>query len=98
MVSWRGAGWLQALLQGLGDGAHALPTHLLSAGFRAPGGIPNPDPPTQVPLNCCPHPAPPHPRRYEQYITYGGAVLQVFQMYRLVVLPVANTWMSWRRV
>lgn len=32
---------------------------------------------------------------YEQYITYGGAVLQVFQMYRLVVLPVANTWMSW---
>ncbi len=34
--------------------------------------------------------------RYEQYITYGGAVLQVFQMYRLVVLPVANTWMSWR--
>ncbi len=33
--------------------------------------------------------------RYEQYITYGGAVLQVFQMYRLVVLPVANTWMSW---
>jgi hypothetical protein len=22
-------------------------------------------------------------------------VLQVFQMYRLVVLPVANTWMSW---
>lgn len=39
---------------------------------------------------------PPHtPRRYEQYITYGGAVLQVFQMYRLVVLPVANTWMSW---
>ena len=36
------------------------------------------------------------PCRYEQYITYGGAVLQVFQMYRLVVLPVANTWMSWR--
>jgi hypothetical protein len=35
------------------------------------------------------------PCRYEQYITYGGAVLQVFQMYRLVVLPVANTWMSW---
>lgn len=33
--------------------------------------------------------------RYEQYITYGGAVLQVFQMYRLIVLPVANTWMSW---
>ncbi|KAI3431605.1 hypothetical protein D9Q98_004655 [Chlorella vulgaris] len=32
---------------------------------------------------------------YEQYITYGGAVLQVFQMYRLIVLPVANTWMSW---
>lgn len=22
-------------------------------------------------------------------------MLQVFQMYRLVVLPVANTWMSW---
>jgi len=37
----------------------------------------------------------PPARRYEQYITYGGAVLQVFQMYRLVVLPVANTWMSW---
>lgn len=32
---------------------------------------------------------------YEQYITYGGTVLQVFQAYRLVVLPVANTWMSW---
>ena len=44
-----------------------------------------------------PCPSPPHDpaRRYEQYITYGGAVLQVFQMYRLVVLPVANTWMSW---
>ncbi len=37
----------------------------------------------------------PPPCRYEQYITYGGAVLQVFQMYRLIVLPVANTWMSW---
>eukprot|EP00887_Chlorella_sp_A99_P000529 scaffold17.g529.t1 len=32
---------------------------------------------------------------YEQYITAGGAVLQAFQAYRLLVLPVANTWMSW---
>lgn len=32
---------------------------------------------------------------YEQYITHGGTVLQIFQMYRVVVLPVANTWMSW---
>ena len=43
--------------------------------------------------DCCPLPC--CLCRYEQYITYGGAVLQVFQMYRLIVLPVANTWMSW---
>lgn len=33
--------------------------------------------------------------RYEHRISYGGAVLQVFHVYRLVVLPIANTWMSW---
>ncbi len=32
---------------------------------------------------------------YERYISAGGGVLAVFQAYRLVVLPVANTWMSW---
>ncbi|KAF6257539.1 hypothetical protein COO60DRAFT_1523258 [Scenedesmus sp. NREL 46B-D3] len=32
---------------------------------------------------------------FEQYINYGSIVLSVFQAYRVVVLPVANTWMSW---
>jgi hypothetical protein len=32
---------------------------------------------------------------FEQYINYGSVVLHVFQVYRVVVLPVANTWMSW---
>eukprot|EP00803_Ostreobium_quekettii_P002073 evm.model.scf_1461EXC.1 EVM.evm.TU.scf_1461EXC.1 scf_1461EXC:11343-17643(-) len=33
---------------------------------------------------------------FEQYIHYGSFVLYVFQIYRVVVVPVANTWMSWR--
>jgi hypothetical protein len=32
---------------------------------------------------------------FEQYINYGSIVLHIFQIYRVVVLPVANTWMSW---
>ncbi|GMH44980.1 hypothetical protein BSKO_12937 [Bryopsis sp. KO-2023] len=32
---------------------------------------------------------------FEQYIHYGF-VLYVFQIYRVIVVPVANTWMSWR--
>lgn len=32
---------------------------------------------------------------FEQYVSYGGMVLTVFQAYRAVVLPVANTWMTW---
>ena len=54
---------------------------------RAPTQLIPPLPLSLSPPDCA--------HRYEQYITYGGAVLQVFQMYRLVVLPVANTWMSW---
>lgn len=51
--------------------------------------------PQSPPTLPSPLPNPLSPSRYEQYITYGGTVLQVFQLYRLVVLPVANTWMSW---
>lgn len=32
---------------------------------------------------------------YEQHLSYGGAIFQMFHVYRLVVLPVANTWMGW---
>lgn len=32
---------------------------------------------------------------FEQYVNYGSIVLSVLQAYRVVVLPVANTWMSW---
>jgi len=32
---------------------------------------------------------------FEHYINYGSVVLSIFQCYRVVVLPVANTWMSW---
>lgn len=33
-------------------------------------------------------------RRYEHYVSYG-LVLCVFQVYRTVLLPNANTWMLW---
>lgn len=32
---------------------------------------------------------------FEHYINYGSVVLHLFQVYRVVVLPMANTWMSW---
>eukprot|EP00884_Botryococcus_braunii_P007477 jgi/Botrbrau1/16730/Bobra.0301s0002.2 len=32
---------------------------------------------------------------YEQHLHCGGLVLNIFHMYRVIVLPVANTWMLW---
>eukprot|EP00878_Enallax_costatus_P017333 GHUV01018204.1.p1 GENE.GHUV01018204.1~~GHUV01018204.1.p1 ORF type:complete len:568 (+),score=175.64 GHUV01018204.1:651-2354(+) len=32
---------------------------------------------------------------FEQYLNYGNLILNIFNAYRAVVLPIANTWMSW---
>ncbi|DBA75798.1 hypothetical protein WJX77_002902 [Trebouxia sp. C0004] len=32
---------------------------------------------------------------YDQFVSYGGLVSSMFSLYRMIVLPIANTWMSW---
>ncbi|KAL0023379.1 hypothetical protein WJX79_000175 [Trebouxia sp. C0005] len=32
---------------------------------------------------------------YEHFVSHGGLVSSMFSLYRMIVLPIANTWMSW---
>lgn len=32
---------------------------------------------------------------YEHFVSQGGLVSSLFSLYRMIVLPIANTWMSW---